>query len=120
MAGQSSNSANHCNTYCRIARAERNAGSEINILTDDKGCVTSTFYELTYRYATNDAQACPLVQVMAGQTGLIENYDTGSFLVRPDSKTLTSFKGNQYYRKTTMTGCSSGNSKFYNLFFYRD
>ena len=57
---------------------------------------------------------------MAGQTGLIENYDSGSFLTRPDSKTLVTFAGSQYYRKTTMTGCSSGNSQFYYLFFYRD
>lgn len=55
MAGKSDNSDNFCSTYCQIARAERNAGDEINILTDDKGCVSSTYYDLTFRYSTNDA-----------------------------------------------------------------
>ena len=57
---------------------------------------------------------------MAGADGLIENYDTGAFLVRPDSKTLSEFKGTNFYKKTTMTACSSGNSAFYYIFFYRN
>jgi len=61
MAAQANDASNDCKPFCIIARAKPNSVSEVKILTDDTGCVTSDYTGDRFKYATNDPLACPLV-----------------------------------------------------------
>jgi len=117
MARPAGNAEDFCQKFCAIDRADRNPVDEANILLDANQCTASEFTGTKYSYQTNNPRACPLVQVMTGREGMLENFSDGQFLIRPTSQKLTDL-GKDFFVKTTITGCSSGNSQQYNLYFY--
>ncbi len=106
-----------CENFCDIQRSQRNPTSEANILLDETQCTDSEYTNNKYSYETNNPKVCPLVQVISVKEGLYENFKDGEFLIRPSSKELGLLESS-FFKKTTITGCSSGNSNSYDLYFY--